>query len=215
MTALRDGVKAARSYDSTRRQERARQSRERVVGVAKRLFLAHGYAATSVAVIAEGSGVSVDTIYKTFGGKPGMVRAIVARALEGEGPIPAELRSDLLQAEEPDPRKIIAGWGRFVTEIAPRASPILLLARSAAGTDPELVPLLQEIDASRLRRMRANAGRLHRAGHLRPGITAAAAADVLWTYSSAELYDLLVQRRGMPLNRYGEFVTDAMIAALL
>lgn len=215
MTASRDGVKAARSYDSTRRQERARQSRERVVGVAARLFLAHGYAATSVAVIAEGSGVSVDTIYKTFGGKPGMVRAIVAWALKGEGPIPAELRSDLLQAEEPDPRKIIAGWGRFVTEIAPRASPILLLARSAAGTDPELVPLLEEIDASRLRRMRANARRLHRAGHLRPGITAAAAADVLWTYSSAELYDLLVQRRGMPLNRYGEFVTDAIIAALL
>jgi hypothetical protein len=38
---------------------------------------------------------------------------------------------------------------------------------------------------------------------------------VLWTYSSAELYELLVLRRGMPLDQYGRFVTNAMTDALL
>lgn len=209
------GVKGQRPYDSTRRQERARQNRERIVRTAEKQFLEGGYSATSVSAIAAEAEVSVDLIYKTFGGKPGLIRAIYQRALEGVGPVPAEQRSDRLQAEETDPRKIIAGWGRFVTEVSPRGSPIVLLVRSAAATNQELVALLEEIDASRLRRMTTNARRLHRAGHLRPGLTVAAAADVLWTYSAPELYDLLVLRRGMPLTRFGRFVADAMTAALL
>ena len=208
-------VKRARKYDASGRRERARQTRERIVLTAERHFLRDGYAATSIAAIAAASGVSVDTIYKSFGGKPGLIRAIFDRALEGEGTVPAEQRSDRLQAEETDPRKIIAGWGTFVTEIAPRGSPILLLIRNAATTYPELQALLDDVDAARLRRMTLNARRLHQAGQLRPGITVRAAADVLWTYSSAELYELLVLRRRMPLRRYGEFVAEAMIAALL
>ncbi len=202
-------------YDSSRRKEQARRVRERIVRVAEDHFLERGYAATSVAAIAQAAEVSVDTIYKSFGGKPGLVRAIFQNALEGVGPIPAEERSDRLQAEESDPRKIIEGWGRFVTEIAPRGSPILLLLRSASATDPESRALLAEFDAARLRRMTTNARRLHRAGHLRAGVTVAAAADIMWTYSSAELYELLVLRRGMPVRRYGRFVADAMADALL
>ncbi|MGW5240981.1 TetR/AcrR family transcriptional regulator [Monashia sp. NPDC004114] len=215
MTPPRDRVKTPRTYDSSRRREQARQSRARVVQAAERLFLANGYAATSISAVAEAADVSVDTIYKSFGGKPGLVRAIVGRAIEGEGPVPAEHRSDALQAQETDPRRIIAGWGRFVTELAPRASPLLLLVRAAAGSDPELQSLLDDIDAERLRRMTANARRLQRAGHLRSDVSVAAAADIMWTYSSAELYELLVMRRGMPLDRYGRFVADAMTAALL
>jgi AcrR family transcriptional regulator len=173
------------------------------------------YAPTTIAAIADEAGVSVDTIYKSFGGKPGLVRAIRANALRGEGSVPAEQHSDDLQAHEPNARKIIEGWGRLVTEIAPRSAPILLLVRDAAGSDPELRTLLQKLDADRLRRMTDNARRLHAAGHLRPGITVEWAADVLWTYSSAELYELLVVRRGLPIEAYGRFVADAMAAALL
>ena len=63
--------------------------------------------------------------------------------------------------------------------------------------------------------MTENATRLKAAGHLRSGLTVAEAADTLWTYSAPELYELLVIRRGMPLERFGDFVADAMIAALL
>lgn len=215
MAASVDRVNGTRTYDSSRRQAQARRNGERVVRVAEQRFLADGYTATPVAAIAAAAGVSVDTIYKTFGGKPGLIRAIVAQALEGEGPIPAEQRSDRLQAEESDPRKIITGWGRFVAEITPRWAPVVLLVRSAAAADPELDTLLDEFDAERLGRMTANARRLHRAGHLHPGVTVSAAADILWTYSSAELYELVVLRRGMSTHRYARFVADAMIAALL
>ncbi|MGH3579511.1 MAG: hypothetical protein ACRDU0_18410 [Mycobacterium sp.] len=71
------------------------------------------------------------------------------------------------------------------------------------------------MDTDRLRRMTENVRRLRQSGHLRSGVTLSQAADVLWTYSSPELYELLVLRRGWPVKRYGRFVADAMIDALL
>jgi len=215
MTRLPSVVKGTRPYDASRRQDQARRTRARVVEVAERLFLRDGYAATTIAQIAGQAGVSADTIYKAFGGKPGLVAAIRDRALEGEGAVPAEQRSDALHTRESDPRAITRAWGALVAEIAPRAAPILLLVRDAAVADPVVEALLERMDADRLRRMTENARRLHRAGHLRPGIGVAQAADVLWTYSSAELYELLVLRRGWTPERYGRFVADAMTAALL
>ena len=208
-------VNARRRYDSSGRRERALRARDQIAGVAADLFLTRGYAATTVAAIAARARVSVETIYKSFGGKPGLVRAVVERGLAGAGPVPAEQRSDQIRDTEPDPRRILTAWGAFVTEIAPRTAPILLLARDAAASDPELAALLAEIGAARLERMTVNARALSAAGHLRPGITAAQAADILWTYSSSELYELLVLRRGWSPEHYGHFVAQAMIAALL
>jgi AcrR family transcriptional regulator len=208
-------VNPRRRYDASGRRERARQTRNLIVSAAEELFRSGGYRATTVAAIAATAHVSVETIYKGFGGKPGLVRAIVERGLAGEGSIPAEQRSDHIRDTEPDPRQIITAWGTFLTELAPRTVPILLLARDAAASDPELAATLNHISAARLERMTLNARGLSHAGHLRPGITVAQAADILWTYSSPELYELLVLRRGWTAERYGQFAAQAMIAALL
>jgi AcrR family transcriptional regulator len=208
-------VKATRSYDASLRRQQARRNHDRIVEMAQRRFLRDGYGPTTISAIAEDAGVSVDTIYKSFGGKAGLIRAMSARALEGAGPVPAERRSDELQSRETNPRKLISRWGVFVTEIAPVAAPIALLMRDAAGSHPELRPVVDEVHADRLRRMTDNARRFAAAGHLRPGLTVADAANVMWTYTAPELYELLVLRRGMPLKTFGRFVAEAMIAALL
>ena len=39
--------------------------------------------------------------------------------------------------------------------------------------------------------------------------------DVLWTCTAAELYDLLVTRRGWTAQAYGDFVLGTLRAALL
>ena len=208
-------VKQKRAYDSSRRREEAARNRDRIIDAAERLFLRDGYAATTIASIAAEVAISADTIYKGFGGKPGLVRAIREKALLGDGPVPAEQRSDRTQAIERDGRRIIEAWGTLTTEVAPRVAPVLLLVRAAAITDPELESLLVEMDAARLRRMTDNARRLRATGEVRAGISLAQTADILWTYSAPELYELLVLRRGWSLARYGRFVADAMIDALL
>jgi len=208
-------VNTRRRYDSSGRRERARQTRDQITGIAKEMFLADGYAGTTVAAIAAAAHVSVETIYKGFGGKPGLVRAIIDKGLAGEGPVPAEQRSDHIRDTEPDPRKILAAAGAFTAEIAPRVAPIFLLARDAAVGDPEIAATLEEISAARHERMTVNARGLAKAGHLRPGLPVEQAADIAWAYSSPELYELLVLRRGWTPEQYGQFIAQALTAALL
>ena len=210
-----DAVKPRRPYDSRRRQQQARQTRDAIIETARQRFLAGGFAATTIVAIAADVGVSVDTIYKGFGGKPGVVRAICEQALAGEGPVPAETRSDALHMSEHDPRAIIRGWGALTAEVAPRIAPILLLIRDAAAADPEMANLQTELDVRRLERMTNNARNLADAGHLRSDITVDEAGEILWTYSSPQLYELLVAFRRWPLERYSAFVADAIAAALL
>ena len=208
-------VKPKRRYDSSRRQRQALRTREAILETARRLFLRGSYAGTTIASIAEAADVSVETIYKAFGGKSGLVRAISERVLEGVGPIPAEQRSDEMRTHETDPYRVMERWGMFTTEVAPVAAPIALLIRTAAATDPEMARLLEELDQARLVRMEHNARQLLERGDFREGVTLDHARDVLWAYSSPELYELLVLRQRWPLERYGQFVADGMIAALL
>src|SRR5829696_8111446 len=192
MYRMTRGVNSPRRYDATRRREAADRTRAEVIAAGSRLFLADGFAATTVTAIATASHVSQETFYKSFGSKAGLVRAIWARALEGNGDVPAEQRSDAMQATEHDPHEIIRRWGEFIVEVAPRVVPILLLMKSAASSDPQLAELAAEVDEQRLRRMARNARTLHDRRQLRQGVTLREARDILWTYSSPELFELLV-----------------------
>jgi AcrR family transcriptional regulator len=207
--------KKIRTYDARSRLEQARRTRETITEAARSMLLAKGYAGTTIAAIASSAGVSVETIYKAFGGKAGLVRAVYERGLEGRGPVPAPLRSDAMSATEEDPRALVHKWGAFTAEVAPLVVPIFLLARTAAADDPALVELLREADAQRLARMRHNSGVLAKRRFLRAGLSPEAAADIMWAYTSPELYELLVLRRDFTLAQFGEFVGRALEAALL
>jgi AcrR family transcriptional regulator len=208
-------VKPRRAYNSSRRRQQARRTGATVLETAQRLFLTNGFSATTIASIAEAADVSVETIYKAFGGKRGLVRAIWDQGLEGAGSTPAWRRSDEMREVEADPRKVIENWGTLAAEVAPRAIPILLLIHAAAATDPEMAALQQEVDEARLTRMEHNARHLFERGAFRRNITLQHARDVMWSYSSPELYELLVLRRGWPLERYSRFLADGMIGSLL
>jgi AcrR family transcriptional regulator len=208
-------VKSKRRYDSSGRQAQARRNREAILDAAQRQFLQAGYAATTIAAIAKEAGVSVETIYKAFGGKPGLVRAIYERGLTGRGTVPAYQRSDAMRERETDPETIMRNWGVLTAEVASVVTPIRLLIREAAATDPEMAALLNASDDERLERMAHHGRFLQQRGYLRRGVTLAEATDVLWTCSSVELYELLVLKRGWSMPRFAEFVSGFMIATLL
>jgi len=208
-------VNARRAYNSNRRRQRSRDTHNALLDAASTRFLANGYTATTIDSIASDAAVSAATIYKTYGSKSGIVRALCQRALGGQDPIPAEQRSDALQTNEGDPRKVIEGWGRLTAEVAPRVAPLLLLLRDAADGEPTAGALLAELDGDRHARMTRNARYLVNGGHVRQGVGLAEASDVLWMYSSPELYDLLVRRRKWSLRRYSQFIARAITNALL
>jgi AcrR family transcriptional regulator len=148
-------VKQKRSYDASRRQERARENRNKIIDAAERRFLRDGYGPTTIAAIADDAGVHADTVYKGFGGKPGLVRAIRTRALQGKARCPPSSDRTTFR-REPDGRRIIEGWGALTVEVAPASRPSSCsYERRRRATRGRA--LLEEMDADRLRRMTANA----------------------------------------------------------
>ena len=208
-------VKGTRQYDSRGRLAQAQANRRAILDAAERQFLDDGFGATTIAGIAREAGVSVETVYKAFGGKSGLVRALYDRGLEGRGPVAAEQRSDEMRERETDPRTIMRNWGTLAAEVSSVIIPIRLLIRSAAATDPDMAAILVTSDEQRLTRMRHHAQFLADRGYLRQGVTPDQAADILWHCSSAELYEILVLRRHWSLTQFGQFVTEFMITALL
>lgn len=93
--------------------------------------------------------------------------------------------------------------------------PLAVLIRDAATTDADLAHVWEQLNHDRLARMAVHATRLHDEGDLRPERSVEEARDVLWVYSSPELYDLLVLRQGWDREQFGQWVGDAYVAALL
>jgi len=106
-------VKPARSYDSSSRHEQARRNRDDILGNARMLFLELGYAGTTMRAVAERANVSVETIYKSIGNKPAVLKAVLDAAIVGDDePVPM-LRRELVarMRAESDPHKLFALYG--------------------------------------------------------------------------------------------------------
>ncbi|TQJ33408.1 TetR/AcrR family transcriptional regulator [Arthrobacter sp. SLBN-122] len=205
-----------RGYDARRRRQLAAESLHSVRTHARELFLTQGFGATTIAEIARAAGVSAESVYKNFGSKAGLVRAIYEESLLGAGGPPAEQRSDLAQMTETDPVVLMEQFGRFTTEISPIGAPIYLLIRDASASgDASMAALLRDVDEARYRRMLHNARQLVGRGLLRPGLGTAEAADVMFTSTTAELYETLVIKRGWSAERYGTFIARTLSANLL
>lgn len=201
-----------RRYDASARRARAERVREALVDTAREMLLRDGYAATSIPKLARACGVSAESVYKRFAGKSALVRAVVDEALQGVGPVAAETRSNALATD--DLTSLLRGWGRLAAEVAPRVAPILLLVHTAAANDRELAVLQDELEHARRARMTDNARRIADAGNLPAGFSVERTGDILWTYSSPQVYDLLVVRSGWNPERYGDFIADGVAAHL-
>ncbi len=210
-------VKTKRAYDATRRLEGARQSRRTVLDAAQRLFLERGFAAATMVDVADASGVSTKNIYKVFGNKVGLAKAVFDLAIAGDDePIPMVDRSSLMKVrQEPHPRRKLMLYGEHLASVAPRHVPLQLVILDAAANDPEAAKVWDQLQAERLRGMTMFANSLAAEGHLRDDVSATEARDVLWTYNSAELYRLLVIERRWSAKRYGRWIAAALTAALL
>jgi AcrR family transcriptional regulator len=210
-------VKPPRRYDASRRQAQARATRRAVLDAARERFLEQGYARTTIAAVATGAGVSVETVYKAFGNKPGLVKAVFDVAVVGDDePVPM-LQREFVQRNiaEPDPRRKLLAYGEHLAVTAPRIGPVQLVVKEAAATDPGAAAVWEQLQHERLMGMTFFARNLDEGGHLREGVSVEEARDVLWAHNSVELWELLVRLRGWSDERYGRWVGHQLVAALL
>lgn len=212
-------VKPRRAYRSVRRQEQAAQTRRDILAAAGTLFRQRGYAQASMPVIASESGVAVETLYRTFGGKAALFRAVVEAAIAG-GPTradqPVEERPAIRAViEEQDPQRQVELYAATQPGIHRRSGPLLRALRDAASTDPELATLWQEMESWRLNGQGRFAGHLAEGGHLRDGLSVEEARDIVFTLCSLTVYDILVVQSGWTQDRYRDWLASTLTDALL
>lgn len=214
---MNTGVNSSRSYNSEGRRRRAAGNRRAVLDAAQRAFLETGYAATSIPSIASEAGVSAEFVYKAFGAKPALLKAVFDRSVVGDDePVSMQDRPDVRRlAALADARAVLDGYTRFLGQVQQRVAPVYLLARAAADADPAAAPILEQMANERLAGMGAMAAQLVRLGGLADGLDADQVRDILWTLNSSELYELLVLQRGWTVDRYVEFIRGQLVAALL
>src|ERR1051325_4622225 len=99
-----------RSYRSTVRAEHARQTRESILAAAKLLFEQHGWAGTTIALVAERAQVSPKTVEVVFGTKANLLQDTVDYAIRGDsGPRPMPRRPAIAAMEDaPDAATMLA-----------------------------------------------------------------------------------------------------------
>ena len=204
-------------YNSALRAAHARATRRAIVDAAARLFVERGYGATTVDAIAEAAGVSRKTVFTSVGGKTEALKLAIDWAIVGDDePVPV-LERPYVRAgmQEPDARRMLTGFARQVRETAARIAPLQEVVRAAAGLDEEIRALAEEGHAQRLRGMRVLAQQLADRGALKPGLTSAEAADVLWLLHDPGVYYRLVVEQHWDPDRYQDWLADSLISLLI
>ena len=216
---MTEDVKPRRRYDSARRQAQAAQTRQDILAAAHRLFLERGYAGTTLAAIAQAAGVVVETIYRAYGSKAELFKAVVRAAVAGgadRAQFPPDQRPAIAAViAETDPHRQLELYAATQPGIHARAGPLLRVLIGAAAADPELAAVWDQLEDERLTGMGRFAGLLADRGVLRPELSVEEARDLLWTLNSLAVHDLLVLQQGWSPERYRDWLAGALARELL
>ncbi len=212
-----EAVKGKRAYRSALREERARANASAILAAAYRRFLDDGYAATSIARIAEEAGVSEDLVYKLFTNKRGLLVEVLNFAVTGQPDSPRVLDQEGPQRvqAEPDQHNKLAMFAAEIADRIARARPVDDVMRSAAEMDAEVATKYASMHRTRLRNLTAFVRSLADAGPLRPELTIEQAAATTWLLCSPATHKQLTDQLGWDQPQYADWLHATLAAALL
>lgn len=201
--------KPTRRYTNTRRTAQAAQTRADVLAAAIELFDAQGWAATTVAAIAERAGVAVETVYSGFGSKKKLLQQAVDVTVVGDAkPIP--------YFDRPEVQALATGerFDRFVRGIATvtasntRGAGLWRACIEAAAGDEEMEQWrLEKLAGRRLDTFRVL--KLILDVELDP-----VTIEMLMVLYSAETYLFLVNDSGWSIEQYETELLNASMAII-
>ena len=195
-----------------RREERARQRRERVVDAASRLFGERGYVATTIEAIARAAEVAPATVYQAFGTKQAILARILDVTIAGDADPAALLDRDWvrLAARHQDPRQRLALVVRHTSQVAARTAPVKEVMRDAAASDPAVRQLLLEDDQRRYLTQQALVDLIIGAGSLRPGCDRDQAVATFFALVNSHGYQLLATQLGWSPDDWQRWLTGVL-----
>jgi AcrR family transcriptional regulator len=199
-----------------KRAERARLTREKVVGAARELFVAQGYGATNLQEVADRAGVAVQTIYFVFRNKRTLFKDVVDTAIAGDAEPVATMDREWFRAAcaEPTAAGQLRAHVRGTREILGRVAPIMSLISAAAATDPEIAAQWPDGPDPRYTVHHAAAEALAGKPDARPGVSVEMAADLMFGLLSPDLYLIFVRDRDWSPDAWEEWARTALTSQL-
>lgn len=198
------------------RRTRADATRKRMVEAAAKLFAQQGYAATTMAAIAQQAGVAVQTVYFTFHSKTELLGAVADLAITGGAASePERLAWTQAALAEPDPRRRIAIVVDSTARIAPRMLPIIDAWRAAMSVDPAAAAMYRDRLRSRRAFLRRVIDATARRGELAAGLDPDRATDIFFALTTPESYADFTGLLGWNAADWRAWVTSAIERELL
>lgn len=191
------------------RRRQAEATKREVARAARALFAEQGYAATTIAAIAEAADIPAPTIYSAFGSKARILDKVTELWMaEAETLARADAA---LEAPHPGERlRMLAELNRRQLELG---SDIVVVYTEAARADPHMAETMRNVLAAREREIRRLVTTLSAA--LRPELTVERALDLTLALTLPEVYQTLVDQRGWTATRYQQWLGDALVQQLL
>ena len=206
------------SYDATRRRERAKEERQamrlRVVEAARRLFLARGYVATTMADIAQEAGVALQSVYNAGHSKADLMHHVADLAVAGDD-------REVMLIDRPGYRavagahsaeaqvRMIAG---LIATTMERLAPVWVAYREAAAVDAQAAA---ELVAGHRRRHLTFGEMLRIIPEHRLRQPYEVSTDTAWGIGSIDVFLLLRSIREWDAAQYAEWLARTLVDALL
>jgi len=194
-----------------RRADYAALTRQAIIDTARMLFAANGFFATTVEDIAKGARVAPATVYAVGGGKHGLLRTLMDQ-WQNEPVIQATYGhitalgdgETILRATASGTREVREQWGD-----------VMRMVLATAPHDPRVADSLTAATRNYRRGMKLTAQRLADIRALKPGVSVAAATDVLWFYFGYSSYFTLTDENGWTLAKAEKWLLAQASSALL
>ncbi|HEX6447789.1 MAG TPA: helix-turn-helix domain-containing protein [Streptosporangiales bacterium] len=192
----------------SKRTQKSRETRRKILAAAGELFVERGYGATNLQDVADRAGVAVQTIYFVFGNKRTVLKELADITIAGDDePVATMDRPWFKEALASGTagehlRRHVHGTRLILDRYAPMAKVIA----AAAATDLEVADLWQYDEDPRYVVQSAAARSMMSKPGAREGVTAKQAADLLFGLLSPALYLVFVEERDWSPKRWEDWV---------
>jgi len=203
-------TRSKRSYDSTRRREGAEANRLRVLSAARMMFSRRGIDAVSIEEIAARAKLSAPTIYALFKSKAGILHALMEQALFSPS-FRAE-QEKLLSID--DPVAMLVQTAAISRAIYDSEAQAMGLMRGVSAFSPTLREQEAKFEKLRFDMQKVRLELLFARSLQRPGIDLVSARQILWMYTSRDIYRILVVDCKWPPDRYQSWLAETLVATL-
>jgi len=204
-------ARRVKPYHSPLREQQAKRTRERILQAARETFRKQGYGAATLTDVARAAGVAEPTVRAVFKTKPNLVEHLLRLAVRGsDDEVQLQQRDafrDVLASTDAD--TLLDRLAVFAETVHRRSWDVLEIVRGAASTDPAIAELHEQRTRARHTNQRAIAKRLHELGALPERTSVDTAADLLWLYTSTDVYRMLVIERRWSSERYRAWFRSA------